>query len=289
MIGKKIIISGVSGMLGSSLLAFLKGNTIVGIDRKLDVTNSFQIQELIEKEKPEIIIHTAAITNVDSCEKDIDDAYKVNVIGTQNLVNGCIDKNILFIYVSSTGVYGEYKNGTYTEFDKVEPTTIHHKTKLEGENVVKNHLSKYLILRTGWLYGGDKEQKKNFVYKRYLESIQNKIMYSDNSQIGNPTSVLDFCNQIRVLIEKNQYGVFNCINKAENISRFDYVSQIIKEFETDCQVRIASTDAYTRSAKVSKNESAKNYKLDLLGLNIMRDWDVALKEYVLKLKNEDVK
>ena len=95
--------------------------------------------------------------------------------------------------------------------------------------------------------------------------------------------------QIRVLIEKNQYGVFNCINKAENISRFDYVSQIIKEFETDCQVRIASTDAYTRSAKVSKNESAKNYKLDLLGLNIMRDWDVALKEYVLKLKNEDVK
>ena len=118
----------------------------------------------------------------------------------------------------------------YIEFDEVTPTTIHHKSKYEAERIVKDHLSKYLILRTGWLYGGDKTHSKNFVYKRFLEANNQERIFSDNTQIGNPTYVVDLAKQIDVLIEKKQYGLFNCVNQAKLVSRYDYVKKIVELF-----------------------------------------------------------
>jgi dTDP-4-dehydrorhamnose reductase len=285
MSGKNILVTGANGMLGSSLIKNLSYNNIVSSD--LDVTDSKSVANYLSKNKPDIIIHTAAYTNVDNCESNPDKAYKINSIGTQNLVNYCVDKDILFIYISSTGIYGtEKENGPYNEFDNVNPTTIHHKSKYEAEKIVQNHLNKYLILRTGWLFGGDITHNKNFVYKRYLEARNNKIMYSDDIQKGNPTYVLDFVKQMEVLIQNNQLGIFNCVNKAINISRYDYVKKIIELFDINCQLKVASKDMFKRVAPVSHNESAINYKLDLLGLNVMNDWQKALEKYILELKRE---
>lgn len=286
MRGKKILITGAKGMLGSALVNNLLCEKIIGLGSEIDITNYDVVSEFLSKENPDIIIHTAAFTNVEICEVNIDKAYKINVIGTQNLVNCCIDKDILFIYISSTGVYGKTKNKAYSEFDEVKPTSIHHKSKYEGEKIVQNHLTKYLILRTGWLFGGNKEHNKNFVYKRFLEAKDKKILYSDNTQIGNPTYTIDFVNQIEVLIQRNQYGIFNCVNKAENISRYDYVKKIIELWNLCCEVQVAPDGIFKRIAQVSHNESATNYKLDLLGLNIMGKWDDSLNTYIEKLKSE---
>ena len=286
MSGKKILITGKNGMLGSTLLSNLNYKNIVGIDRTIDITNSHQLFNKLDENNPDIIIHTAAFTDVEECETNPNKAYLINSLATQNLVNYCINKDILFIYISSTGIYGKNKKDRYTEFDDIYPTTIHHKSKFEGENIVKNHLSKFLILRTGWLYGGDKAHNKNFVYKRFLEASTNDIIYSDNSQIGNPTYVNDFVKQIEILIQNNQYGVFNCVNKAINTSRYDYVKKIVELFGIQCKVDIASKDMFTRIAPVSHNESAQNYKLELLELNIMGDWEVSLAKYIDILKKE---
>ncbi len=284
MNGKKILVTGASGMLGSNLLNNLENNTVIGFGRELDITNNQLLNEKLVQIQPDIIIHTAAYTDVEACEINIDKAYSINTLGTQNLVNYCIDKDVLFIYISSTGIYGTSKNDVYTEFDKVNPTTIHHKSKYEGEKTVQNHLTKYLILRTGWLYGGEKNHNKNFVYKRFLEASNNKIIYSDNTQIGNPTYVGDFIKQIKVLIENKQHGIFNCINKANDISRYCYVKKIIELFKLDCKVEIAPKNMFKRVAPVSNNESANNYKLDLLGLNVMGNWEISLAYYINILK-----
>lgn len=286
MNGKKILITGKSGMLGSSIVNCFRHEDIVGFGSEIDITDSSSVLNKLSEEEPDIIIHTAAYTDVESCEINIDKAYLVNTIGTQNLVNYCIDKDILFIYVSSTGVYGTNKTEAYTEFDNVDPTTIHHKSKYEAEKIVQNHLNKYLILRTGWLYGGNNEHNKNFIYKRYLEASKNNIIYSDNTQIGNPTYVEDFVEQIKVLIENKQYGIFNCVNDAVNISRYDYVKKIVELFEVNCCVNIAPLDMYKRMALVSKNESAINYKLNLLSLNVMHKWDESMVKYINNIKRE---
>lgn len=285
MNGKKVLITGASGMLGSNLIKFITSKQIVGYTSELDITNFELINEKLNQEKPDIIIHTAAYTNVEDSEVNAYKAYSVNTIGTQNLVNYCIGKNILFIYISSTGIYGKAKNDRYTEFDDACPTTIHHKSKYEAEKIVNNHLNKYLIIRTGWLYGGDKMHSKNFVYKRFLEASNNDIIYSNNIQIGNPTSVIDLAKQIDVLIEKEQYGIFNCVNEAKSISRYDYVKKIVELFNLSCRVNIASENSLKRVAPVSNNESAMNYKLNLLGLNVMGDWEKSLREYIIELKS----
>jgi len=283
MSGKKVLITGSRGMLGSNLLSYLDFDNIVGFD--IDITDANAVYNQLSIQKPDIIIHTSAFTNVEACETDPDKAYRVNTLGTQNLVNYCIDRDILFIYISSTGIYGTTKDDNYIEFDSVNPTTIHHKSKYEGEKIVQNHLSKFLILRTGWLYGGAKEHTKNFVYKRFLEAQGKDIIYSDDSQIGNPTFVRDFVKQIEVLIEAKAYGIFNCVNSAINISRFDYVKKIIELFDVNCSVEVAPKGMFSRVAPVSSNESAINYKLNLLGLNVMKDWDESLSIYIQELKN----
>jgi dTDP-4-dehydrorhamnose reductase len=281
MTGKKIFITGSTGLLGSCLVNNLNFNNISGISiNDIDILDNKLLIKKLNEEKPDVIIHTAAYTNVDECEKNIDKAYKVNVIGTQNLVNYCIDKDVLFVYISSTGVYGNNKTEAYTEFDEVNPTTIHHKSKYEGEKVIQNHLKKFLIIRTGWLYGGEITQDKNFVYKRYLEAINNKVLYSDNSQVGNPTYVVDLVTQIELLILKNQYGVFNCVNTGIEISRYDYVKKIIDLFKINSEVRIAPKGMFNRIANVSNNESASNYKLELLGINRMNNWQLSLAAYI---------
>lgn len=283
----KVLVTGSNGMLGSTLLKLLPYKTVGFNSEELDITDLNHTNSILTTEKPNIIIHTAAYTDVEDCEINHNKAYSINTIGTQNLVNYCINKDILFIYISSTGIYGtKKKNMPYDEFDEVNPTTIHHKTKYEAEKVVQNHLSRYLILRTGWLFGGDKTHKKNFVYKRFLEASNNAEIFSDDSQIGNPTYIKNFVKQIKILIENRQYGIFNCVNEANNISRYEYVKKIVELFNQDCEVKIASNGIFKRVAPVSKNESAINYKLNLLDLNVMTNWQDSLEEYIDNLKRK---
>ena len=256
MNGKRILITGSRGMLGSCLVNNFS-NAVGYSSSKLDITNALQVNQVLAIEKPDIIIHTAAFTNVEACEVEIDKAFKVNTIGTQNLVNYCIDKDVL---------------------------TIHHKSKYEAERIVEKHINKHLILRTGWIFGGSTLHKKNFVHQRYLEANNNSLIYSDNSQIGNPTYVLDLVEQIKVLINANQFGLYNCVNYAKGISRYDYVKKIIELFSLDCKVEMAPKGMFERLAPVSHNESASNFKLDLLNLNCMGSWDDALSRYVEFLK-----
>lgn len=286
MIDKKVLVTGANGMLGSNILKFMSYKDVVGYSHsELDITDHNVVQNILTSEKPDIIIHTAAFTNVEACEVEIDKAYLINTIGTQNLVNYALEHNVLFIYISSTGIYGKEQDTAYTEFDSVHPTTVHHTSKYEAEKIVQNHLNRYLILRTGWLYGGDKTHEKNYVYKRYLDLKNSDVNYSVASQIGNPTYVKNLVKQIEVLISSKIYGLYNCVDHAENISRYHYVKKIGELFELKCEVKKAPEGMYTRVAPVSHNESAVNYKLNLLGLDVMQHWEVALSEYVEYLKS----
>jgi dTDP-4-dehydrorhamnose reductase len=289
MIGsKRVLITGANGMLGSSLMKKLNCENLYGFSvEDMDITNRENVQAILTKVKPHIIIHTAAFTNVEDCEVEKDKAYLVNTIGTQNLVDYCLDKDVLFVYISSTGVYGtQKKEEAYNEFDIVNPTTIHHKSKVLGEEVVKNHLKRFLIIRTGWLYGGSKENQKNFVYKRYLEGLTKDTIYSDDSQTGNPTYIENLCNQIELMLKEKIYGLFNCVDDAQMVSRFEYVKTIIELFDLPCKVDIAPKGFFKRVAPVSKNESAVNYKLNLLGKNVMRSWKISLEDYINQLKEQ---
>lgn len=286
MTGRKVVVIGSDGMLGSLLVEHLPYRYIAGLGRDVNITDAGEITDRLLLEKPDVIIHVAAYTDVDGCELDKDRAYKTNVLGTKYIADYCSEEGTLLVYLSSTGVYGENKHTRYTEGDIPTPTTVHHKTKLEGEKIVKESVGNYLIIRTGWIYGGSGCNAKNFVLDRYREALKSRIIYSDNSQIGNPTYVKDLIKQIVILIDKGLYGVFNCVNNAKNISRYDYVSKIVELFDLNCSVLPAPKSFFKRVAPVSRNESADNLKLNELGINVMPNWDDSLSSYIEKYRDK---
>jgi dTDP-4-dehydrorhamnose reductase len=282
---QNVAIIGAAGMLGSSLEECFQKNEAMNVmsytKKKLDITNLNSTYSCLENVKPDIIILTAALTNVDFCEDEPDAAFSVNVIGVANVVRYCIEhSDVLLIYISSTGVYGEHKSTNYLEFDLVEPLTTYHLSKFLGEQEVSRHLSRYVIIRTGWLYGGSCHHKRNFVFQRVMEAKSKTEIYCNMEQFGNPTSTKTLSEQISIIIKAKIYGLYNCVDRAENISRADYVRYIYELLDIKVKIIEVGADYFSRVAKVSCNEAATNYKLDLLGLNIMPDWKMSLRNYI---------
>lgn len=283
----KILITGGDGILATSLKKILSKKYIIITKNRteMDITNIDQVDTIFSEVKPDIVIHTAANTNVEECEVKPDLAELINVQGTKNIVDIAKKNSCKVIFISSTGIYGTEKETEFYETDKVEPTTVHHKTKWIGENYCLDNLSNTLIIRTGWIFGGEKNHKKNFVWNRIREARNSDSIFGDPNQKGNPTYAIDLAFQIQLMIEKNLSGIFNVCGIG-SATRLEYVRAIVQEYHLKTEVREAPEGYFKRKANVSSNESAENKKLNELEINIMKPWKDSLKTYIQILKNE---
>ena len=285
-----IVITGVTGLLGSSLLNLAAdfGYNAIQLTR-YDIENMKSpndLATLLTSYNVKVLIHCAANTNVELCEVNKIQCYKDNVALTEKLVLVCKIMQIKFVFISSTGVYGKYQDTPYIDYDDVNPTTIHHKSKVIAENVVAKLVNDYLIIRTGWLFGGSWDMSKNFVANRIKEAYASEgYIKSDTSQVGNPTFVDDLSSCIFNLIENKYSGIFNCVNEGK-ASRFDYVSEIIKLSGLNISVLPVDGSSFNRKAKVSYNESALNLKLDYFGIMKMPCWKKSLALYIESIRSE---
>ena len=283
-----IAITGSSGLLGSSFTSFFskKNKNFFTVNRK-DYSPEIPISKVVdyfESRKTSIIIHCAANTNVELCEQNEEKCLYDNYELTKVLTKVCKKLNIKLIFISSTGVYGNYKSNPYTEIDFPKPTTIYHKSKLFSEKMISKTLENYLIIRTGWLFGGTKNSSKNFVVNRLIEAKNsNGVIFSNLDQKGNPTYTDDLVKNIYSLININLSGLFNCVNKG-NATRFEYVSEIIKISKFPVIVKGVEKSNFNRKANVSNNEMALNASLAEIKLDQMPDWKSSLKKYVRSIK-----
>jgi dTDP-4-dehydrorhamnose reductase len=277
---RKVVITGVNGMLGSAIATLFKDKfSVYGLNREsLPIEDFKAVNAKISEINPDIIIHCAAYTNVELAETNPADCYRVNHLGSLNIANAARKTNSKLIYISSTGCYGSHSADAYCEYDPVLPTTVYHKSKIAGENAVSSICTDYLILRTGWLYGGDISHKKNFVYNRFLEAKKAEKIISDPFQSGNPTSVDDVADQIQVLIKEDVSGIFNVVSEGY-CTRYEYVRTIVALCGLETIVEKADTP-FKRTAPVSGNESADNFLLRNMGLNVMKPWKESLKRYI---------
>ena len=283
----RVAITGGTGILGGSIISFCesKGISFISFTR-----NEFGfpglkdvINDKLLKFNADILIHCAASTNLELCETKYTDCYKVNYHLTEILVTICNKLNIKFIFISSTGIYGTEKVEPYTEFDNVSPTTVHHRSKWLAEKSVRIKTLDYLIIRTGWLFGGDWDKNKNFVANRIREAnSSNGTINSDISQFGSPTYVFDLANCIFVMIDNNLKGTFNCVNTG-GVSRYVYTKTILKISGIRVKVNPVKSSFFNRVAKVPNNEMAVNWKLNNIDLDCMPCWQSSLKVYIGKL------
>lgn len=294
----KIIITGSHGQLGNELSTILKngyseiGNIdnqyknceIVAVDvDKLDITQSLDVFNFINKEKPDIVINCAAMTNVDGCETNLDIAMKVNAMGPANLAKACKKVGAKLVHVSTDYVFPGNGKIPYREWDVCSPNSIYGKSKFLGEQYVKEQTDKYFIVRTAWLYG---YVGKNFV-KTMLELGKTKTQIKVvNDQIGNPTNANDLAHHILKIALTDNYGVYHCTGNEE-VSWFEFASLIMKYAKLDCKVLPCSTDEFPSPTKRPAFSSLDNLMLRCTVGDEMRPFKESLKTYLMKLLKEN--
>lgn len=278
-----ILTTGAKGMMGSYLGTVYREHEIVITDiEELDVRNRAQVEEFVIQYKPTHIFHLAAETDVDLCEREPDHAYRTNTIGTLNVALICQQYNIDMVYISTVGVFGGIeKVDPYTEFDEPSPVSVYGRSKLEGEKIVRNLLQRYYIVRAGWMMGGGMGKDHKFIAKIVqLMNDRDEISVVDD-KLGSPTYARHLVNNLRLLVESGYYGLYHCVNGGM-CSRYEVALKIAQVLERKMTINRVNSAHFPLPAPRPRSEAARNYKLELLGMNCMAAWQDALAEYLLE-------
>jgi dTDP-4-dehydrorhamnose reductase len=290
----KILITGCKGQLGNELQDIIKSgraeigevsdvikkSEIIALDvDELDITNLEQVKNKINGLKPDVVINCAAATNVDGCESNEDFAFKVNSIGPRNLAIASAEIGAKLVQVSTDYVFSGVGDKPLTEYDLTAPYSVYGKTKLLGENYVREFSSKYFIVRTAWLYG---YVGHNFVYTMKKLGKNKDAINVVNDQRGNPTHANDLAYHILKLIQTEEYGVYHCTGKGE-CSWYDFAKMIIELSGEKCQVNPCTSEEYKTPAKRPEYSSLDNMMLRNTVGDEMRDWKDAIKSFIDKL------
>ncbi len=269
---QKILVTGSKGMLGQDLCPILddEGFEVTETTSKtLDITNIEMVKKVLNAEKPDIVIHCAAYTNVDGAESEEEKAKLINEKGTENIAKICAEIDAELIYISTDYVFDGEKASLYVPTDKTNPLNVYGQTKLLGEKAVQKYCDKYYIVRTSWLYG---HHGKNFV--ETIISLKDKEeLKVVNDQIGCPTWTVDLSNTIADLIEEApDYGIYHICGGGAT-SWYDFAKEIFKLMEIRKTIKPCITEEFPRPAKRPKNSAMDN-------LGVCRDWKLALKDYI---------
>jgi len=282
----RIVLIGANGQLGSELCVALKKYDLIALtDKDIDITDIDSVFQICHKHKPEIIINTAAYVRVDDCEENVDLAFKVNALGARNVAVAAQQIDAAIVQLSTDYVFGADKNRTrpYTEFDNPAPISIYGESKLAGEKYVQHLCSKHFIVRTSALFGraGSMGKGGNFVETMIKLAQEKDELRVVNDQVFSPTYAVDLADAIMDLIDTRFYGVFHITNKGI-CSWYEFTQEIIKLTGFGTRVTPISTMEYPQKAERPRYSVLDNYQLKLLGMRDMRNWKLALKDYMEK-------
>lgn len=287
----KAIVTGANGMLADALCPLLRerGYAVIPTDIlaeggicKMDIRNLDEVKDLANEHRPDIIFHLAAETDVDKCELNSDHAYQTNAKGTENIALACKELDIPMVYISTGAVFDGEKPDGYTELDKPNPLSVYGKSKLKGEEVVSSLLSRYYIIRAGWMIGGHNKDKK-FVWKivQLLKS-KNEISVVIDKR-GSPTFTTDFSRGVVDVVANGKRGIYHCVNKGI-CTRFDIAKKIAEYLNKEnVIIKPVTSDVFPLPAPRGKSEAILNYRLSLMGIDKTRPWQEALREYLEKI------
>jgi len=247
---KKVLITGANGLLGQKLvLVFSSEKKVLASDlhpeffppppkeskeifdyQSLDITDKEKLKATVFSFKPEVIINSAAYTDVDGCETEKEKAWKVNVKGVKNLADLCKENKIKLVHLSTDYLF-DGENGPYSEDEPPNPLGYYAQTKLESEEVIKENLGDYVIVRTNVLYGNG-IKVNNFVLWVINQLKKDQNIYAVTDEFNNPTLADNLADAISELIEKSFLGIIN-IGGSEYLSRFDFAQKIALKFNLD--------------------------------------------------------
>lgn len=282
---RKVLITGANGQLGKELVELFskKDFEVYGCGRdKMDITNQEQVQEIISDVKPDVVIHSAAHTKVDLAESEPEQAFLINAYGTRNVAVAADAVGAKLVYVSTDYVFDGTTNEPYSEFSPTSPLGVYGKSKLAGEQFVRDLHSKFFIVRTSWVYG---KYGTNFVKTMLKLGEEKKELSVVSDQIGCPTYTLDLAHVILELIDTQKYGVYHVSNSG-SCSWYEFAKEIFKISKMEVQVKPCTTADFIRPAKRPKYSVLGNLSVKLNNFKEPRSWKSGLKEFLENIRDE---
>jgi len=275
----KVLVTGAKGMLGTDMVDVLSGeHRVIGVDiGEVDITDARATETLIFEAEPQIVVHTAAYTDVDGCESNIRHAYRVNAIGTRNIALACRKVGAAMLYVSTDFVFDGVKREPYLERDRPNPLNVYGFSKYAGEQFVASLLAEHYIIRTAWLYG---ENGKNFVTTMMrLADEQGKLKVVDD-QFGSPTYTVDVALAVARLIATGKYGIYHMVNTGQ-VSWCGFARKVLElSGRHRVPVKPISSEQLSRPAIRPAYSVLQNSALELtIGVTI-RLWETALEDFI---------
>lgn len=275
-----ILVTGANGMVGSYVKEIFNDQIPVLTDiPEMDVTDPERVFSLFARHRPAMVLHLAAETNVDRCEKDHDHAFKTNALGTHNVALACQKYDAVMIYISTDMVFNGRKGKVHTEYDDPTFANVYGKSKYEGERAVKELLNRYYIFRAGWMIGGGPEKDKKFVGKIIEISKLRSEIQAVNDKYGSLTYARHLVAGIKKIVKTGYYGLYHLVNTGE-ISRYDIAIEMMRILKRKVTVVPVSSDKFPLPAPRAESGAMRNMKLDFLGINPMPGWKEALEEYL---------
>jgi dTDP-4-dehydrorhamnose reductase len=273
----KIAITGGRGQLGRTLERVLSSKhpiTILDLP-ETDITQRGAIQSVVDL-APDLVIHAAAMTDVDGCARDPQAAFRANALGTQNVALACQRANAVMLYVSTNEVFDGTKGSPYLELDEPHAINPYGASKLAGERYVQILLDRFYIVRTAWLYARGSNNFPSKVIARAKEKGRLAIV---DDEIGNPTYAPDLARALAALIETNHYGIYHLTGEGI-ASRYDWVECILRlaGMSNVPLTRIKLADYERTSTPPHYGALANMAAATTLGIRL-RPWQEALEEY----------
>ena len=281
----KVAVTGAKGQLGTDLCRALHSFDVIPLTHAdIEVADMASVREAMVKHKPAIIINTAAYVRVDDCEGERETAFRVNALGARNVAVVAQELGARLVHLSTDYVFGgegEPRTTPYTEFDTPIPLNIYGKSKLAGENLVRHCCLRHFVIRASALFGGAGSSGKggNFIETMLILAKERDELRVVNDQVFSPTCTRDLARKIAQLITTDYYGIFHITSRGA-CSWYHFTTEILKLAGVKTRVVPITSEQYPQKARRPRYSVLNNYHLRLLGMDDMRPWQEALRDYL---------
>jgi len=289
---KRIYIAGCGGMLGEAFFEQFKNEYILKCTDKdvneewlsfLDFRDRDAYINDVQEFQPDYLFHIGAYTDLEFCEENIEDTYATNTLSVENAVYIANNLNIPLLYISTAGIF-DGKQDLYDDWDLPNPLGVYARSKYMGERYVCENAKRFVICRAGWMMGSGPRKDKKFIQKLMKQLKDgNKELFIVNDKDGTPTYTHDFAKTVKALIQKEYWGLYNCVCGGQT-SRLEVAEELLNILNLKDKIKLNSVDSnYFKEiyyAERPPSERLLTKKLNMRGVNQMRDWRTSLKEYI---------
>ncbi|MBW4970524.1 dTDP-4-dehydrorhamnose reductase [Croceibacter atlanticus] len=280
-----ILVTGANGQLGTCIKAIANNypscNVVFEDSSSLDITNRNQVLQYMSNSQFDYIINCAAYTAVDLAEDHKEKAFEINAKAVENLTIACKCFSCTLLHVSTDFVFDGKKNAPYLERDSTHPLNYYGASKLNGEQIIQQALSKYVIIRTSWLFS---EFGNNFVKTMVRLGQEKKELSIVADQYGSPTYAIDLAHiMLKFIVSSStSYGLYHFSNHGAT-TWYDFAAEIFKLQNQDIRLHKTTSKQFASRAIRPKYSVLETKKVkETLNIDI-RNWQSALKEMLSRL------